>query len=156
MSHRHSMRSVPRFPASLRFFYRHPRPVDFDSLPAIVPDQCRSLIQQLRCNKRGEWLDKSGRYHYRSLVDQTVYPAPAVQNAGRPPGPEPSGRGRANGQSAETMMMTLWNDGSFNPQSGFSVKVENGQTYGRRGQDDWQKIDDVADAFAPGEIRWAF
>ncbi|MFZ0548411.1 MAG: thrombospondin type 3 repeat-containing protein, partial [Candidatus Promineifilaceae bacterium] len=93
---------------------------------------------------------RSGHYQYRSLVDQTIYPAPSVINAGRPPERD---RLAVEGEvdvEAESLNMTFWNDGSFDPQRGISVKVEDGQTYGRRGEGSWQEMDNVADMFAPG------
>lgn len=92
----------------------------------------------------------SGRYSYRSLIDQTVYPAPSVANAGRPPRQDRLAVEGDADVAAETLNLTLWDDGSFDPQRGLSVKVEDGQTFGRRGQGEWQEMDNVADAFAPG------
>ena len=92
----------------------------------------------------------SGRYSYRSLIDQTIYPAPSVANAGRAPRQDRLAVEGNVDAAAETLNLTLWNDGSFDPQRGLSVKVEDGQTYGRRGQGEWQEMDNVADAFAPG------
>ncbi|MBP7998168.1 MAG: hypothetical protein KA314_02115 [Chloroflexi bacterium] len=92
----------------------------------------------------------SGRYSYRSLIDQTVYPAPSVANAGRPPRQDRLAIEGNVDAAAATLNLTLWDDGSFDPQRGLTVKVEDGQTYGRRGQGEWQEMDNVADAFAPG------
>jgi hypothetical protein len=122
-------------------------------LPAfsVKADDPTAVVQQA-----WQRAQQSGRYHYRSQVDQTIYPAPAVQNAGRPPQQSHLAVDGEVDIPAETMALTLWQDGSFNPQTGLSVKVENGQTYGRSGQNDWQEIDDVADAFAPGGDPLAF
>ena len=48
------------------------------------------------------------------------------------------------------MDMTLWTDASFHPDTGIAVRVENGRSYGRQGQEEWQEIDNVTDLFAPG------
>ncbi|MBK9055199.1 MAG: hypothetical protein IPL78_31175 [Chloroflexi bacterium] len=92
----------------------------------------------------------SGRYSYRSLIDQTIYPAPSVANAGRAPRQDRLALEGDVDVAAAILNLTLWDDGSFDPQTGLSVKVEDGQTYGRRGQGQWQEMDNVADAFAPG------
>lgn len=92
----------------------------------------------------------SGRYDYRSLIEQTVYPAPAVTNAGRPPRTDRLGIEGNVDLATETLNLTLWDDGSFNPNSGLAVKIEDGQAYARQGQGAWKAVDNVADIFAPG------
>lgn len=106
--------------------------------PTDVLEQAWGLAQQ------------SGSYHYRSSVEQTIYPALTVQNAGRDPRVDHLGVEGQTDVLAETMSMTLWPDGSFNPQTGIEAKVENGQTYGRRGQGEWQELENTTDSFAPG------
>lgn len=99
-----------------------------------------SLSPQEAVQQAWELARSSGHYNYRSLVDQTVYPAPSVANAGRSPRQDRLAIEGDVDVFAETLNLTLWDDGSFDPQRGISVKIEDGQAYGRRGQGDWRRF----------------
>ena len=91
----------------------------------------------------------SGQYNYRSQIEQTTYPAPKLTNAGRAPVEDFVALEGSVDLAARAMEFTLWQDASFDPNSGLSVKVEGDQAYGRSGQGTWEPIDNFADAFAP-------
>jgi len=93
---------------------------------------------------------QSGAYDFRSNIEQTTYPAPSLANAARPPRPEYLATEGSIDQPGRTMEMSLWQDGSFNPDTAISVRVEDGLALGRRGLGEWQEMDNVANAFAPG------
>jgi hypothetical protein len=93
---------------------------------------------------------ESGQYDYRSHMDQTVYPAPSVANAGRAPDVSHLGLQGSVNLPAKKMEFTLWQDASFNPNTGVSMRVEDGQAYARRGLEGWKTMDNPADTFAPG------
>ncbi|MCP5088591.1 MAG: hypothetical protein GY952_17515, partial [Rhodobacteraceae bacterium] len=92
----------------------------------------------------------SGTYNYRADMEQTTIPAPSLANAGRPLQTTQLLLEGSVNLSDETMAMTLWNDSSGDPNKGVAIRVEDGVTYGRLGQSEWQEIDNVADSFAPG------
>lgn len=95
--------------------------------------------------------EQSGRYNYRSSVAQTTFPAPTLANAGRAPEEVRFGIEGAIDLLAETMEMTLWPNGSFDPQRGVTLRVEDGVAYGRAGnQGEWEPVEGLVDLFAPG------
>ncbi len=91
----------------------------------------------------------SGQYDYRSQIEQTTYPTPKLINAGRPPVEDFVALEGSVDVDAQALAFTLWQDASFNPDTGLSVKVEGDQVYGRSGQGTWEPIDNFNDAFAP-------
>ena len=100
----------------------------------------------------GAWelAQASGSYGYRSEINQTTYPAPSVTSAGRPPQEITVAIEGDIDLLAETMAMRLWTDGSYNPDTGIEVRVEDGLASARVGQGEWEPIENITDAFAPG------
>lgn len=97
-----------------------------------------------------ELAQASGIYHYRSLVAQTHFPAPSVTNAGRQPTETAFGVEGWVDLPAETLEMTLWRDGSFDPARGVAMRIEGDSAYGRVGAGEWEEVQDVSEVFAPG------
>jgi hypothetical protein len=92
----------------------------------------------------------SGTYAYQADLKQTVIPAPSLINAGRQPQVTKMLLEGSIDQAADTMEMTVWNDSSGDPNKGIGIRIENGQTFGRLGQGEWEEVDNIADGFAPG------
>ena len=91
----------------------------------------------------------SGAYAFRTLINQTIYPAPKVSNAGRAPEKERVGiEGRINSY-AQTFNMTFWRNGTFDPAQGIEMKMENGRSYARTGLGTWEEVGGITESFAP-------
>ncbi|MFZ0546726.1 MAG: LamG-like jellyroll fold domain-containing protein [Candidatus Promineifilaceae bacterium] len=94
---------------------------------------------------------ESGRYSFRSQMAQTTYPQPKITNGGAQPDVQNLAMEGQVDMPAEALNMTLWNDLSFNPDTGLAVRVEDGSAYARRGQQgEWEEADGLTDLFAPG------
>ena len=92
----------------------------------------------------------SGQYDYRTLVDQTTYPLPKLSNTSRQPTHNNIAMQGSLNFETNQMALTFWQDGSFDPQTGIQVKVENGRAYSRAGGNNpWQEAGNVANVFAP-------
>lgn len=91
---------------------------------------------------------QSGVYAFRSDMTQTADPALSMINAGRDKQVDRLFFEGSINQTEEQMEMTLWQNSRAS--QGLSIKVENGQTYGRMGTEDWQEADNVGEFFAPG------
>ena len=59
---------------------------------------------------------QSGAYDFRSNIEQTTYPVPSLSNAGRSPRRDQLAMEGSIDQPGRTMEMSLWQDGSFNPE----------------------------------------
>ncbi|MEE8389604.1 MAG: hypothetical protein V3S14_02260, partial [Anaerolineae bacterium] len=93
---------------------------------------------------------QSGVYRFRSQVEQTTYPAPRLTNVGRSSRTDRFALEGQVDQPQDRMEMTLFQDASFNSNDGYSIRIENGQAYGRQGNGEWEEMDNVGDVFAPG------
>ena len=91
----------------------------------------------------------SGAYEFRTLIDQTIYPAPSLRNAGRPPQQDKVGMAGAINAYAQSFTMTLWRNATFDPAQGVKMKVENGRSYARTGLSEWEEVSGVTEGFAP-------
>ena len=93
---------------------------------------------------------KSGYYDYRLFVEQTTYPAPRVANAGRTPKVEQLGLSGSADANADLIEMTIWQDGSFDPDTGVEMQLRDGRSYARRGPNaEWEEISNISDSVAP-------
>ena len=115
------------------------------STNAQQPESPDKIIQQA-----WEQAKASGTYDYRANMEQTTIPAPSLTNAGRPLQTTQILLEGSVDLNDETMEMTLWNDSSGDPNKGIAIRVEDGKTYGRLGQAEWEEIDNFSDGFAPG------
>lgn len=120
----------------------------------------RSAAVSLGCGSAVEqaWqlAQESGSYDFDIVVEQTTFPLNTLSNAGASPVEDTlASQGQVDLFNG-TMELTLWQDGSFNPDTGAALRVEDGHTYGRNGQAEWEEIDNVADLFAPGGDPMAF
>ncbi len=100
---------------------------------------------------------ESGAYRYHSDVQQRIYPAPRLENVGKQPQEEIAlVNGRIN-LHQETMEMTIWQQENAVPEAGLSVRIEDGQAYGRSAADtEWQPLDAVPTIFAPNSDPLGF
>ncbi|MCI0394918.1 MAG: hypothetical protein L0332_24790 [Chloroflexi bacterium] len=114
------------------------------------------LSPQEAVEQAWELAQASGAFTYRTTVEQTVYPAPAVANAGRPPTVDRLGIAGSVDLAGRTLDMTFWQDASFDPNRGVEVRVEGDRAYARLNGAEWQEIDNVADLFAPTGDPLAF
>ncbi|HSH04561.1 MAG TPA: LamG-like jellyroll fold domain-containing protein [Anaerolineae bacterium] len=92
----------------------------------------------------------SDRYQYRSQIEQTTYPVPSLRHAGQQAERDTLALEGQVEPASEQMEMTLWMDGSFAPERGMAVRIQNGKAEGRMGEGEWQSIENVGDLFAPG------
>ena len=98
----------------------------------------------------------SGTYNYHSQVQQVTYPVPKLSNTSRSPQEDTLTMSGSINLPAESMEMTLWQNAGGSLADGLSIRVEDGQTWARRGENDWVAIDDVANLFAPNNDPLSF
>ncbi len=122
---------------------------------AVASTQAAPSPQQL-VNSAWELAQNSGVYGYQTAVSQTTYPAPSLINVGRQPEEETLTLQGAVDLPANLMEMTIWQNGIPEPETGLSVRIEDGEAYGRYGANDWQPIDNVANLFAPNQDPLGF
>ena len=108
--------------------------------------QAQDLIEQA-------WgkVEEVDSYAFRTRLVQQVYPAPSIANAGRPPQESTLGIAGTYEINSYRMETTLWSDGTFDPNSGIDMLIENGRSYVRQpNQSEWEEINDFSSSFAPG------
>ncbi len=91
----------------------------------------------------------SGAYEFRTIIDQTIYPAPKITNAGKAPQTEKVGIEGAINIYGQAFNLTVWRNATFDPTQGVEMKVEDGQAYARTGLSQWEEVDGFTDNFAP-------
>ena len=98
----------------------------------------------------------SGSYSFRSEIVQTTLPPPKLSSARRRAREEHLTVDGSIDQPAKSMEMILWTGANLEPESGVQVRVEGDRAYGRVGdQGQWEEVDNMAGAFAPGVIPLA-
>ena len=92
-----------------------------------------------------------GSYRYATDVIQTTVPLATVANMGRSSKQQSIYVEGSTDLREQTMHMTLWLDGGnvLDSASGIELKTEQGKTFGRRGQGEWQETSSVTDWAAP-------
>jgi hypothetical protein len=113
------------------------------------PDPLAAALERARA---------AGSYDFTSDITQVSVPTSKVTNVGRT---SRTDRFHLEGQSnlaARSLQMHMWSgDGSVaNPDSGVAVKIEDGKTYVRSGQDPWKEREGLLDSFAPEGDFMAF
>ncbi|MFN8446941.1 MAG: LamG-like jellyroll fold domain-containing protein [Caldilineaceae bacterium] len=93
----------------------------------------------------------AGSYHFTSDVTQLTVPVAKVTNIGRSSHSEQLHLEGQNDLRQQRLEMKLWSDGGsvLQTDGGVAVKVENGKTFARRGTEEWQEADGMADGLAP-------
>lgn len=92
----------------------------------------------------------AGSYHFSSDVTQVTVPVANVTNVGRTSRTEQLHLEGQTDLRRKRLEMQLWSEGgSVLQDGGVAVKVENSQTFTRRGTGEWQEADGFADALAP-------
>ena len=126
------------------------------SLFTFLQTQTISAQEQAETSKAQQALEAvwqqaqtSGAYEFRTLINQTIYPAPKVSNAGRPPQKERVGIEGSINTYAESFNMTFWRNATFDPAQGIEMKVENGRSYARTSHSEWEEVGSITDSFAP-------
>ncbi|MBP7688116.1 MAG: hypothetical protein KA765_09415, partial [Thermoflexales bacterium] len=122
-------------------------------LPAAANVEAAQQIQQA-----WQLAQRSGTYRFATDIVQTTYPAPALANVGRSPREDTLHVEGEIDQPARAMTLSLWNNGGSvaNADEAIQVRVDGDKSYGRTGTGDWQPIDDVSSAFAPGNDVLAY
>lgn len=93
-----------------------------------------------------------GAYHYATTIVQTTRPTLRVENAGQAATEERIYIEGETNVADETMRMRLWSgDGNVSSQdNSIELKVEQGVTWGRVGDEQWRKVKAGTALFAPG------
>lgn len=101
---------------------------------------------------------RSGAYHFATSLTQRIYPAPTLANVGQASREE---RLYLTGQvdtSSQTMEMNLYQETGGKGTIG--MRIEGGRIYGRysegTGGGEWQELDEIPNAFAPGSDPAAY
>ncbi|MCX6049338.1 MAG: hypothetical protein NT075_29905, partial [Chloroflexi bacterium] len=112
------------------------------ALPFTTPDPVTAAWEKAKA---------AGSYHFTSDVTQVTIPLATLANVGRSSRSDTVRLEGQNNLRDQRLELTLWNDsGSVAaPNSGTSVKVENGQTFVRQGDGNWQLHDDAIESIAP-------
>jgi hypothetical protein len=94
---------------------------------------------------------QSGAYHFSADILQTLTPLPKVTNVGRQSRQDELHLEGQTDIRAQQLSFTLWSQGGslLDAESGVQIKVENDRAFARRGQEDWQEINDFSGLFAP-------
>jgi hypothetical protein len=90
-------------------------------------------------------------FNFATDLAQTTYPAPSLTNVGRSSRTESMHIEGNVDRPSETILMSLWSGTGtvLNAGAALELRVVRGAAAGRVGNEDWQSIDNVADAFAP-------
>ena len=96
------------------------------------------------------------QYEYRSRIEQTVYPAPSVANAGRAPREDALGMAGTMRPGSQQMELSLWPNGSFDPARQIEIRVDGDRAFMRAGGDSWEEINNIAESAAPGGDPFSF
>jgi len=101
---------------------------------------------------------QAGTYHFATDILQTTYPAPRVTNVGRSSRQDTLHIEGETNLPDRTMQMALWQNGGsvLNPGDGVEIRIEGDQAYGRQSGGAWQKMDNIATSFAPGNDLLAY
>jgi len=112
------------------------------ALPFTPPDPVTAAWEKAKA---------AGSYHFTSDVTQVTIPLATLANVGRSSRSDTLRLEGQNNLRDQRLELTLWNDsGSVAaPNSGTSVKIENGQTFVRQGDGDWQLHDNAIESIAP-------
>ena len=96
-------------------------------------------------------------YQFRTLVNQSTYAKPSITNAGRPPAEAVLGIEGVVTVASGRMESTLWPNGTFDPDYGTGMLVENGKSYIRETTTaEWVEVNDLTGTFAPGGDPFSF
>ncbi|MFN8497212.1 MAG: LamG-like jellyroll fold domain-containing protein [Anaerolineae bacterium] len=97
-----------------------------------------------------------GDYRFRSDVVQTTHPAPALANVGQGSREDTLHvEGQVRGAD-KRLTMRLWQGDAWAADSGVEMRIEGERAYGRQPDGEWREVDNVADAFAPGQDFMAY
>lgn len=99
-----------------------------------------------------------GIYNFATEILQTTHPAPLVSNAGRlSEETQIYMEGRANVPARE-LTLSLWQEGgsALDVKDGVEIRIEGERSFGRQIGGEWQELDDVSNAFAPGQDLLAY
>lgn len=109
---------------------------------AVMPDPVTAAWERARA---------TGSYNFTSDVTQVTLPLATITNVGRTSRTDRFYLKGQNDLAAARMEMTLWSEGGsvLQAESGVSIRSEGGKTYARRGDADWEVIDDVTGSIAP-------
>jgi hypothetical protein len=105
------------------------------------------------------WLlaQQAGAYDFRTEIEQTTYPAPALTNVGRPAQVESLYLEGATDTRAKQFQVAIWQGGSIlHRDQAYEVRTEGAQSYGRPAGGEWQPIEDISAIFAPGRDALAY
>lgn len=109
---------------------------------AAAPDPVTAAWQRARI---------AGNYRFTSDLTQVTLPLATIGNVGRTSRTDQLYLEGQNDLRSHQMVFSLWGDGGsvLQPESGVSVRMENGKTYARRGAGEWEIVDDMTGAIAP-------
>ncbi|MDJ0756691.1 MAG: hypothetical protein QNJ45_24360, partial [Ardenticatenaceae bacterium] len=111
--------------------------------------EAQPITPEERIEQAWELARASGSYDYFSQVEQTSYPLPSLANTSREPQTDLMTLDGSVNFPEESMEMTLWQNGGGQLEDGLTIRVADGKTEARIGENEWQEIGHVADAFAP-------
>ncbi len=95
-------------------------------------------------------------YRYRSQIEQTVYPAPRLSNVGKSAEHSILALDGAYDSAERTLDLTLWNDLTFDPDTGLAIRVDGDETLAREPGGEWEPVENMTSAFAPASdpLAW--
>ena len=103
---------------------------------------------------RAAWkqAEQIGNYHFTTDVEIESHPLPLLVNAGRSTTTERMFLEGSTDRQNESMTFAMYSGSNDR----LEFKVEDGESFGRTSQTDWQPVDNVTDLFAPGNDTLAY
>ncbi len=96
--------------------------------------------------------ERAGRYRFTSQMTQTTLPAPRLSNVGQTVKSDHLTVQGAIDRGTDTLDLAIWDSqaAAFDPETALEIHVKQGKAQGRVPGGEWQDLEDVTDAFAPG------
>src|SRR5262249_7784974 len=96
-------------------------------------------------------VQSAGSYSFTADIEQTTIPLAIPANVGRSSKKQASRIEGSSNLPNRQMQFTIWSQGGsvLNPDSGIQMKIANDVAYAKRGQQDWEEVEDMSSAFAP-------
>ncbi len=94
--------------------------------------------------------EASGTYQFKTEIAQTTYPSPSLGNVGRTSQTQHFSLDGQLDRSQDQMTLTFYPGAGRDATNAVPVRIKGTEAYGQTPDGQWQKIDNVSDAFAPG------
>ena len=117
-------------------------PLGLNAAESTVQDEVQRVWDAVRA---------SGTYQFTADIVQTTIPLPLPENIGRSSKQQAFHLEGSTNVPQQTFRLTMWLQGGsvLDTNSGLQIKLEDGQTYARQGDQAWQETSDLTGGIAP-------